>query len=543
MKRLLSILLLIAAFVPVAKAQSDLPEDKKAIFCVDIQVNKLLESELADSLGDEMVGQILKGMDLPIEGKKFTRIYGLIGGPDSLDEMMGTAPSEKMEVTDPSLDGSGTKEALDGSGTKEAMEDFEDGGFEDGEFNGQPDVPLNLLFEFKVVDASAAKELFQSMSLDENSGQEINGVTYYSPPRFAPQNLVGGIVDETTVVFGTKEFVFAEGSRKNLFSRELQKTWSRSQQDLPLRASLELVSKAAMISEAIEAVEESGDLKFILPFDPAPMLSMIGNVESINLSADLSGPELLAIRGFGKDDAGAEDLRTNLNGLLGIAKIMGGGMKPQLQELPNASTMMDGLLKDLNTTGEGREVNLVIGRPEKFEEGISELLVMAREQAQISIRQNNLRQVLLAVHNYETSLGKFPFEEGEDKKSWREELEPHLFHFSVEGEMPDVYGSDGENSMIALVRSNPIPKDFGDIRDGTTNTICMVEVKTGIPWKSNQDITPDQVVEMVKNLEEGEVIFAARYDASLMTLTSETDLETLKAMLTPAGGEAVEAIR
>lgn len=109
--------------------------------------------------------------------------------------------------------------------------------------------------------------------------------------------------------------------------------------------------------------------------------------------------------------------------------------------------------------------------------------------------------------------------------------------------MPDVYGSDGENSMIALVRSNPIPKDFGDIRDGTTNTICMVEVKTGIPWKSNQDITPDQVVEMVKNLEEGEVIFAGRYDASLMTLTSETDLETLKAMLTPAGGEAVKAIR
>ena len=45
---------------------------------------------------------------------------------------------------------------------------------------------------------------------------------------------------------------------------------------------------------------------------------------------------------------------------------------------------------------------------------------------------------------------------------------------------------------------------------------------------------------MVKSLEDGEVIFAGFYDASVQTLTSDMDAEMIKAMCTPAGGEVVE---
>ena len=106
--------------------------------------------------------------------------------------------------------------------------------------------------------------------------------------------------------------------------------------------------------------------------------------------------------------------------------------------------------------------------------------------------------------------------------------------------MSEVFGEDGENAMIAHVRTEKLVTGFGDVSDGTSNTICLVEVKKGIPWKTNKDVTPDQVVEMVKSLEDGEVIFAGFYDASVQTLTSDMDAEMIKAMCTPAGGEVVE---
>ena len=106
--------------------------------------------------------------------------------------------------------------------------------------------------------------------------------------------------------------------------------------------------------------------------------------------------------------------------------------------------------------------------------------------------------------------------------------------------MPESFGSDGENSMVAHVRTENLVQNFANIADGASNTICLVEVKNGIPWKLNQDLSPDQVVEMVQGLAEGEVIVAARYDGSTMTLSADSDLEMIKKMCTPAGGEVIE---
>ncbi len=487
-------LLLIAVITPIGWAQNDLAEDKKAVFCFDLDVESLLNSELAKSLGEEIIQEMDDAMQFPLPAEKYVRIFGMMGAPNSM------------------------REAMQGPGADD------------------PKLPFNMFYQFEMVDGPSAKELLEYMDLDDGSGREIDGVTYFSPPSFAPQNIVVGIQGETTVVMGTTEFVFYKGNRKELFSGELQKAWSRHPAELPVRASLEMVSKAELISEVLAMAEQGAELP---PF-AAPLIGMVDNVESLNLVVDVSGQELLALRGLGKNDADAEELRGGLNGLLGMAKIMGAGAKAELAETPQAAAMVDSLMKDLSTSGEGREVNIIIGRPENFEEGLSELMVKTRAAAEVAQRRNNVREIGLASLNYEVTHLEFPFEADEAKESWRVKVAPFMFSQVKEGDMPEGFGRDGENAMVAHVRTVRLVNKIADITDGMSNTICFIEVKTGIPWKSNRDVTPDQVVEMIKNLEEDEVVVAGFYDGSVTTLNSETDLETLKAMLTPAGGEVID---
>ena len=512
MKRLFLTLLLLVSMAPVAIAQTDLPDDKKAIFCFDVQVDKILNSKLAETLGPEMIDQMSQGMESPVPIQKYVRIFGMMGAPNSIQDMIFDGPNEKKEVME------------DGFPVEKDMEEFE--------MPKQPDLPLNMFFEFQMVDAESARELLDMMQLDKNSAREIDGVEYLSPPPFAPQNIIAGITNETRVVMGTKDYVLAS-NRMDLFSDELLKAFERHQADLPIRASLEMISKADLIAEAVEMGGQGAP-----PF-MAPMLGLVDNFESLNLAVDLSGPELLALRGIGKSDTDAEELRGGLNGLLGMAKLAGGGIDAQLQGTPAAAAMVKGMMNDLNTSGEGREVNIIIGRPENMEVAVNELTVMAQAQAKIAMRQNNMRQNMLAIHNYESTNQAFPFEADESEPSWRVRIEPFLFNLK-EGSMPESFGSDGENSMVAHVRTENLVQNFGNITDGSSNTICLVEVKNGIPWKLNQDVSPDQVVEMVQGLAEGEVIVAARYDGSTMTLSADSDLEMIKKMCTPAGGEVVE---
>ena len=488
MQRIFLTLLLLAVFVPSVNAQIDLPNDKKAIFCIDAQVARLLESKLAESMGEEELKALKDGMDLPVLPQKYVRIFGMVGAPDSMQEAQQMGPGR--------------------------------------------DLPFELVFEFQMADAESAAAVLDYMSLDKDNSQEIDGVTYFSPPGFAPQNIVGGVRDEKVVVFGTKNFVFAN-SRKELFSAELANAWGRHLSHAPVRASLEMVSKADLIAEMVAMGEQGAPPPFV------SLLGMVDNMESLNLTMDVDGEELLALRGLGKNDADAEELRGGIDGLLAIAKLASGGMKQGMQQKsPNAAAMMDEIMGDLKTIGEGKEVNIVINRPESFEAGVAELQAVVRSRAQVTIRTNNMRQALLAMHNFDAANNGLPFDADPTQPSWRAKISE--FMDEKEGEMPQCFGSDGENSMIPHVRTEKQIKSFIDLTDGSSNTICMVEVSEGIPWKSNKDVTPAQVIEMIGNLGEGEVMVVGFYDASVIAVDSSTDLELNKKMCTPDGGEVID---
>ena len=97
MKRLFLTLLLAAVTFTSAVAQSDLRDDQKAICCFDLQVEKLLTSDLAKTIGPEAMDQIKRNMETPVSPEKYKRIYGFVGA-NNMEEVMSMGPQNAPKV-------------------------------------------------------------------------------------------------------------------------------------------------------------------------------------------------------------------------------------------------------------------------------------------------------------------------------------------------------------------------------------------------------------------------------------------------------------
>lgn len=147
----------------------------------------------------------------------------------------------------------------------------------------------------------------------------------------------------------------------------------------------------------------------------------------------------------------------------------------------------------------------------------------ATEAAQKVRSKNNLRQLMLAVHNYHDVYNRFPETaitgpDGQTKHSWRVALLPFLEqrdlyeqykldepwdspnNRQVLARMPDVFRhpaapSGSTNSCYfgligpeTAMGDGTKPLGFRDVVDGTSNTIFFVETKRDIPWTKPEDI-------------------------------------------------------
>lgn len=190
-----------------------------------------------------------------------------------------------------------------------------------------------------------------------------------------------------------------------------------------------------------------------------------------------------------------------------------------------------------------------------------------RPAARRTVCLNNMRQVALAMHNFQSEHGHFPpayiaDENGKPMHSWRVLLLPYLDRqdlferYSMKepwdgpnnqklaDEFVEVFSCPshdqrhgesnctsycivtGEGTMFDADRT----VDFSDIRDGSSNTVVLLEVnRTDIHWMEPRDLTVDEAVgvfEQVSNSEQDgnhpglqNVAFA---DGSTRTLTTST---------------------
>jgi len=206
----------------------------------------------------------------------------------------------------------------------------------------------------------------------------------------------------------------------------------------------------------------------------------------------------------------------------------------------------------------------------------------AREAARRSQTMNNVKQILLAMHNYESEKRRFPSQaicddEGKALLSWRVTILPYLgeeelyrqFHLDEPWDsahnrrlverMPNVYADPnadpattaagkttfqvftGKGTPFAEPAKGPTLRG---ITDGTSRTIALSEMlpDDAVPWTKPEDrsFDADKPLEGVGNPRRpGGLFIVALMDGSVRMVDPTIDPDTFKAMVTPAGGEVI----
>jgi prepilin-type processing-associated H-X9-DG protein len=210
------------------------------------------------------------------------------------------------------------------------------------------------------------------------------------------------------------------------------------------------------------------------------------------------------------------------------------------------------------------------------------LLSPARRAATRTQCVNNLKQIVLAQHNYHTKHDHFPsaYSIGKDGKpllSWRVLILPFLeqqalydqFHLdepwdsahnrSLISKMPAVFHCPDESDAIAkdgktrylaprsaaTIMRGAEPVAIRDIADGTSNTIITLDVGDdhALEWTKPADweFDPDPAVQAIFKSHDPGGTNMAFADGSVHFISATIAAATLRALLTRDGGEVVGA--
>jgi hypothetical protein len=206
-----------------------------------------------------------------------------------------------------------------------------------------------------------------------------------------------------------------------------------------------------------------------------------------------------------------------------------------------------------------------------------------KEAADRAAAVNNLRELALAMHNYNDTQGRLPsagmgnpFQPGmpppnqKPLLSWRVALLPYLGEdtlykqFKLDepwdgpnnvkllAKMPKVYKLPGDSKTPAdhtvfqvFTGPNTLFPEMGGARipasvpDGTSNTVLIVEASKGVPWTKPEDIPyrPPQPIAPLLGGHFRSTFLVSLVDGTVRILPQNTPETTLNAMITPAGGE------
>jgi len=184
---------------------------------------------------------------------------------------------------------------------------------------------------------------------------------------------------------------------------------------------------------------------------------------------------------------------------------------------------------------------------------------------------NNLKQILLALHNYHDAHGHFPpsvIVENGIKRSWRVEILPYLEQAALYNAYHKDEAWDGPNNKvlsntIVPIYANPRLKQLTnktgiraiggpngmlssnqgkgikleEILDGASSTIAVVEVDKLVSWAEPDEFeaTPTDLIR--HGLGEPGIFLAGFGDGAVRVISDSVDVQVLSALLTRAGGE------
>ena len=295
-----------------------------------------------------------------------------------------------------------------------------------------------------------------------------------------------------------------------------------------------------LLALAIDTKPIEKPLRAILRDVPAPVslfAPYIAGAQTVNIAWDLDAPEMLSVSLKFKTPELAQALFGMLDQQFEAGKQGYAGLRETMEKEAESKLVLpylDQLVAETKLSNTGESIALAVPHlknMEKLADAFKPAVEQARKAAQMTERQNHLKQIGLAMYNHHDSLGHFPAldargdEGSKSGLSWR----VHLLPFTVDAdlflkfkmdepwdsphnmalikEMPRIYGANAEGKTNIHVFTGPgAPFQPGkgakirDITDGTSQVLMVVEAgddtaeiwtkPTGLqfdpadPWKS-----------------------------------------------------------
>ncbi len=422
----------------------------------------------------------------------------------------------------------------------------------------------------------------------ENEEQDEKGFKFRVIDGPAEPQIVVHQPDPKTLLLGTKIFVkrmLAQRRAPTSLSTSLASV-ANGQDALIL---LSVKSLRPIIDGSIDGMADQ-----IPPEMATDLKSMTKSTDFMALRLMLDKSEKLQLMASAADDAAVAELEKSLSNLLAFASAMvvsqakaavpedgSATSKASLKYIDRVSTEITAMLtpkrngKRLVLEVEGVENTATIGTLVGL---LLPAVQAARQAAQRMDSSNNLKQLGLAMHNYESAYRNLPataiLERGTGKPllSWRVAILPFIeeaalfneFHLDEPWDsehniklldrMPATFKhkskkvKPGHTVYVApvseetLLRKDELAK-FGEVTDGLSNTIMLVEASetSAVPWTKPDDLDIDPSAPL-NGLESNATpgIFQAVFgDGSVRAISISIDANVLNALFTRAGGEVI----
>ena len=413
------------------------------------------------------------------------------------------------------------------------------------QFQPGGELPVELLIVGEFDNNEDRQKMISDAQLENSETVQLNGKDYYVEPNVGNMHL---LLEEKKIEIGSKDYLLTQ--RPALLTAALKAAMGEMGK-APFKLAIDMEQDRAFFVEAVDMAKQQGVPPMMLPF-----LDLPKKINLLTLSIDPNSDEMLKLTAKTSKPSDAKFVANAIDGLLGIAK-MGYAQAPK--EMPGVE-LYQAISANTKTSIKDNDTFLIIKKPAGFDELLQKTMAQAGEMNKKMMKANNLKQLLLTMHNYESVYSKVPFNHDMNGRaslelSWRVRVLPYLEQLTLYQQfqldeawdsennkplaekMPETYGTNGK-TPYCWIESDV--QSFAQITDGLSNTIAIIESTELVPWTEAKDISIEAAEKMILGLPDGQEIYVGMYDGSVRKLSNKVPADKLHAMLTPNGGEAVD---
>ncbi len=314
----LAVVSLCLVTAPAVAQQTPLETKEQSVIRFEVNMDKIVNSELGKQLDLEGKMQTLPGVDPEeMDPASIARVFGSLSLPDNIQAFQGMGPGS--------------------------------------------DLPMELFTRVEFSDSEALGSALKKMGEDSEE-VEVGGKKFMKPsdPE-APQGMLAQKIDDKTMEIGTEKYVTR--ADREVSTDGLSKAWAMAPKHA-VRIVVDVDGMEALKEELIDMVAQ------VQP-QAVAYAELLNNVSNLRITIDLDSDELLTLCATGKDEDMAEEFADGLDSLL-----MFGKMGLDASNAPNeeAATIMKAISGAMEANLEGKEVSIRIPRPEGFNKFIQGML-------------------------------------------------------------------------------------------------------------------------------------------------------------------------